>query len=100
MDNLILVSNREIVEKDDFYLQKKWLKEIGEQNKSKSLQRKADARELYFAYIVPAKNYVLYKTMDAEQVIIDDNDNIVMHCESAVIDNNHLLKLDYSEHYN
>jgi len=93
MGNLILVTNWEKVEDDSFYLTDKWI-ENGDKEaieKARELQKESS---LYEAYIVDAKNYAIYSQMDADQVFIDSDDNIILHCESAVINNNHEHRIE------
>lgn len=86
MDNTILVSDWEKVEKDDFYFSREW--EVKEDNvkQARKLQKE---NNLFIAYLVDAVSYAIYSQMDAQQVLIDRDANIVLHCESAVIGNSH-----------
>ena len=81
----ILVTNWEEVEKDDFYLMNDWLKRIDKDGR-RELKRLQKMGQLYKAYIVPAENFALYREMDALQVFIDKNFDIVLICEGAIID--------------
>ncbi len=96
MNNLIIVSNWEKVEKDDFYLSEKWLKEEDNicMKEAKRLQKKGN---LYVAYIVDAKNYAIYSQMDANQVFINLDSDVILHCESAIIENNHTHRQAFEE---
>jgi len=84
MDNLIVVTNWEKVEKDDFYLSKEWEEEAGKENlkRAKKLQKEG---KLYIAYIVNAKDYCIYGQMDSDQIFIDEDQNEVLRCETQVI---------------
>jgi hypothetical protein len=93
MDNLILVSNWEKVDKDDFYLSDNWNKEI-DNTEANKLQKHDN---LYIAYIVDAVNFAIYTTMDSDQVFIDGDGNIVLRCETAVINNKMDYKIKYEE---
>ncbi|MDD5098597.1 MAG: hypothetical protein PHD31_02695 [Candidatus Pacebacteria bacterium] len=92
MNNLILVSNWEKVDKNDFYLSDKWNKKMGGVKEAKELQKNND---LFVAYIVEAKNYTLFSQMDASQVFINKDGDVILHCESAVIDDKHDFKTEY-----
>ena len=91
---MILVSNWEKVDKDDFYLSDNWKGEEKEKKEeAKALQEKDN---LYLAYIVIAKSYALYSQMDAEQVFINSDGDVILHFpgESVVIDNKHDYKIE------
>lgn len=94
MDNLILITNWECVEKDDFYLTDDWdeYKELSKEDKKQLKNRK-----LYYGYIADATNYAIYYQLDAQQVIIDEDADIIIYCEGVVISNDHKHreKLDY-----
>jgi len=92
MNNLILVTDWEKVEKDDFYLTDDWKKE-NDNTEARELQKEG---KLYVAYIVNAVSYAIYTQMDADQVFIDNDGEVILHCESAVIGNNH----EHREEYN
>ncbi len=89
--DLIIVTNHEVVPEDDFYLSDEWLINGGEENIKKAREL-AKEKQLYYAYEVPAKSYALYHQMDASQILIDDNDDTIVICESAVIDNEYSSK--------
>ena len=93
-NNLILVSDWEKVEKDDFYLSDEWKEREGdlEVDKARDLQKE---NNLYAAYIVDAKNYALYSQMDADQVFINNDNDIILRCESCIINNNHKHRIEY-----
>lgn len=97
MNNLILVTDWEKVEKDDFYLNdKKWSKNEGVDDlveKAVELQKEG---KLYVAYIVNAVRYAVYTQVDANQVFIDSDGYVVLNCESAVIENNHKHREEYN----
>lgn len=93
-NNLILVSNWEQVDKDDFYLSDEWSKHEDIDN-IKTARKSQKEGNLYIAYVVDAKNYALYSQMDADQVFINGDDDIILHCESAVIDNKHCHRIEY-----
>lgn len=89
----IIVTDWEEVQKDDFYLSKEWIENGGKDaiKAARKLQRKGN---LFIAYEVPVKHYVLYQQMDAYQIFIDREGNRILECESAVIDNKHEQKFD------
>ena len=87
----IIVTDREPVPENDFYLSDKWLENGGAEN-VKRARELAKEGDLYYAYEVPAKSYALYVQMDAGQIMIDGDGDIVLVCESAVIGNKHLEK--------
>lgn len=86
-NNLIIVTDWEKVEADDYYLSKEWAEHTGEDLKeARKLQKQG---ELYVGYLVDAKNYAIYWQMDADMVLIDSDCNIIVFGESHVIGNNH-----------
>ena len=99
MDNLILVSNWEQVDKDDFYLTDEWKKRVDEEDTKTIIQARDLQRngKLFIAYIVDAKNYAIYRHMDADQVFINSDSDIILHCESAIIDNKHDHRIALNE---
>lgn len=84
----IIVTDWEKVEKDDFYLSKEWLEDAGEEQ-MKEARRLQKEGKLYIAYEVGAVHYAIYTQMDASQVFIDSDGDIIMTCEGAVIGNDH-----------
>lgn len=94
-NEMIMVSNWEKADKDDFYLSKEWYGNSGKENvlHAKQLQKEG---KLYLAYIVPAVHYAIYFQMDAQQVFIDDEGNEMLNCEGVVIDNEHAKRWEYS----
>ena len=93
---MIIVTDYNPVDIDDFYLtDKEWIKNNDITN-IEELRELAKAGRLYEAYEVEAECYAIYGQMDAEQVFIDYEDNILMICESAVIGNKyqHCFKSD------
>jgi hypothetical protein len=88
--DIVIVTDWKKVSADDPYLSEDWQEEINASPYTRSeLQDMAKHNELCFAYEVLALNYVIYNQMDAMQVIIDCNGTFILHCESAVIGNNH-----------
>ena len=94
MENLIVVTNWEKVEKDDFYLTDEWIEEAGEKN-IKLARKLQENNELYYAYIVDVKNYALYSQIDSHQILIDLGKNEIISCETEVIDTDHIDKWEY-----
>jgi hypothetical protein len=94
MNDLILCTNWEKVEKDDFYLSKDWEKEEGGVKEARELQKDGN---LFVAYLVPAKSLAIYKTMDASQVFINKEGDAILNCESAVIDSEFTERWEYNE---
>lgn len=93
MNNLIIVTDWEKVDADDFYLSDDYIKEDKENVKAaRELQKKG---ELYQAYIVDAKNYAIYYQMDSQSVYVDSDCAVVLHCENSIIGNSH----DHREEY-
>jgi hypothetical protein len=84
----IIVTDWELVERDDFYLSKEWAKNTSKEE-MKEARRLQKEGKLYIAYEVGAVHYAIFTQMDASQVFIDNDCNIVMSCESAVISNDH-----------
>ena len=96
MEDMILVTNWDKVDKGDFYLTDEWLSLIGSKSRQRELKRMAREGTLYEAYVVPALSYAIYGQMDAHQVFIDDNGDEQLSCESAVIGNDHHERWEYS----
>ena len=93
---MIIVTDYEPVDIDDFYLtDEEWIKNNNITN-IEELRELVKAGRLYEAYEVEAECYAIYGQMDAGQVFIDDEDNILMVCESVVIGNKyqHCFKSD------
>ena len=90
----ILVTDWEKVDADDFYLSDKWADSIGDVEIVDMARRLQKESKLYIAYRVPAKNYAIYRQMDAFQVFIDGDCNIVLDCESAIIGNHHAHRVE------
>ena len=89
--DVIYVSDKEAVPIDDFYLSDDWLPNVSKDS-MRYCRELAESGKLYVAYEVDAVSYVIYRQMDALQVFIDDNDNIVMFCEGAIIENDHVCR--------
>ena len=90
MSNLIVVTDFDEVPEDDFYLiDDDWIKDNSGIDNIEELRQMAKDGELFFAYVVDAKNYAIYRQMDAEQIMIDGDNNTVMICESEIIGNKH-----------
>jgi len=89
-----MVTDWERVDKDDFYLTKKWEKNGGKENikEAKKLQQEG---HLYIAYIVTALSYAIYAHMDASQIFINEEGDKVLQCESAIIGNNHTNRWEH-----
>ena len=89
MEDYVLVTSHDKVDVDDFYLtDEKWLKNNPPSDLSPDeLRQMAKDGELFEAYIVPALQYCIYRTMDAQQVFINLDDEVVMLCEGAIINN-------------
>lgn len=97
MSNLIVVSNFEEITEDNFYLSDEWAENISASCDINiiELRKMAHKGELFEAYIVDAKNYALYHQMDAEEVIIDADGNVLVFCENVVIGNWHKSVWDF-----
>jgi len=95
MDNLIIVTNWDKVDKDDFYLSDKWKDEAGEDSlkQAKELQEKG---ELYEAYIVRAVDYAIYGQLDSDQVFVNDDCDVIVNCESQVINSDHEHRAEFT----
>ncbi len=84
----VLVTNHDKVDVEDFYLvDEAWLKDncAGDAT-AESLRQAAKDGELFEAYIVSALRYCIYRQLDAHQVFINIDDEVVMHCKGAIID--------------
>lgn len=90
MSDYVLVTDFEKVEPDDFYLEDEWLKTECPCNMTPAkIKQMAKDGELFEAYVVSALNYCTYSQMDAGHVFIDIDNSVVLHCESAIINNKH-----------
>lgn len=91
LKDLIIVTNWEKVDKNNFYLSNDWANHESMENiqEARKLQKKG---LLYVAYIVSAVNYAIYLQMDADQVFVNDECDIILYCETGIIDNNHQHK--------
>lgn len=94
MEKLIIVTDWEKVEADNFYLSDDWTKHEEKEN-IKSARKLQKENNLYLAYIVSPLSYAIYTQMDADQVFIDNDLNVILHCESAVINNDHQKRVEY-----
>ncbi len=96
MNDLIMVTDWELVDKDDFYLtDEEWAKNEGEENVKKAKELQANGN-LYEGFVVSAMNYAIYRTMDAHQIFIDKDCNEILSCESQIIDS----PMNHAEEYN
>jgi len=93
MSNLIVVTDFEKVPEDDFYLGDNWVENIS--GDIDRLREMAKNGELFYAYVVDAKDYVIYRQMDAHQIIIDFENDEVISCESKIIGDKHKDAWDY-----
>lgn len=96
MEDLIIVSNWDEVDANDFYLSKEWEKTEGKESvkKARELQKESN---LFEAFILPAKAYALYKLSDADKVLINRDGDTILHCEGAVIEcENHVYREEYN----
>lgn len=87
--DMIIVTDWDKVDKDDFYLSNEWLDEIGTKCRQKELKKMARNEELFLAYEVAAVAYAIYSRMDASQIFIDGDGDIVLDCESVMIGNSY-----------
>ena len=94
MNDYVMVTNWEIVPEDDFYLSDEWIKAIS--GNGQKLRKQAKNGNLFYAYIVLAKDYCIYHQMDALQIIIDEESNEIITCENVVIGNEHETVQEYS----
>jgi len=92
--DIIVCTNYEKVDKDDFYLSKDWEEEAGKENlkRARKLQKKGN---LFIAYKVPAKSLCLYQQMDANQIFINFSGETIIQCETVVIGNEFTDKWEY-----
>lgn len=89
MDNIIMVTDWEKVEADNYYLSKDWAKHTGEIEGVKQAQKLQKQGNLYIGYYVKATDYAVYWQMDSDQIFIDIDGNEVLRCETEIISNNH-----------
>lgn len=95
VDDLILVTNWEKVEGDDFYLSDGWAGNVDSETLklAKELQMGGG---LYVGYVISAKSYAIYRQMDAHEIYIDEDGNEIISCESTIIENNFQHVKEYS----
>lgn len=88
LKDLIIVTNWEKVDKDDYYLSDNWASHEDMENiqEARKLQKKG---LLYVAYIIFAVDYAIFSQMDADQVFVNNECDIILHCETAIISNDH-----------
>lgn len=96
-EDMILVTNYDEVDKDDFYLSDDWLSRIGSKAEQRRLKRMAKEGNLYDAWVVSALSYAIYGQMDAHHIFIDEGGDEVLSCESDIIGDEHREKWEY--HY-
>lgn len=94
MEDIIIVTDWETLDVDDFYLTDEWLIDKLDKTKeeAKKLREMAKNGEIYEAYEVPAKSYALFIQMDATKIFIDRDGNYLFPGEIAVIGNKHSAK--------
>lgn len=97
MSDMVLVTDWDKVDKDDFYLSDEWLTDNHHVSKSEAikLRQMAEEGKLFEAYVVGASDYAIYGQMDAHQVLIDEDGDEVLSCESAVIGCDHQEVCEY-----
>lgn len=93
---LILVTDWERVDKQDFYLTDEWSDHTGDHEAVQKARELLGEGKLYVGYIVKALDYAIYTQMDASQVFINDDMDVVLACETAVISNDHTKRVEYS----
>lgn len=88
MTDMLLVTNWEEVDPDDFYLTDDWLIKCQglTKNEARKLRKLAREKGLSIGYEVPATSFAIYVQMDAHQVLINDDGDVLVNCESEVID--------------
>ena len=92
---MILVTDWEKVEKDDFYLSDDWLRDDADGvERARVLQEQG---KLFVAYIVNAVDYAVYYKMECSKVFIDDDCDRVLLCESDIIGNDHQHREKFEE---
>jgi len=89
VEDMILVTDWEEADEDDFYLSNEWLDEIGSKAHQRQLKKMAKDGDLFIGYEVPAVSYAIYSQMDARQVFIGEDGDVLLNCENAIIGDNH-----------
>jgi hypothetical protein len=95
-NNLILVTDWDKVESDNFYLTDDWSDKTGDYDNIQTARGLLNEGKLYVGYIVDAKNYAIYYQLDANEVLIDQDANVIVHCESSVISNDHKHREEFN----
>jgi len=95
-NELVMVTDWKEVDAEDFYLtNERWAEEVGVDTIQQARELQANG-DLFYAYVVPAVHYVIYRQMDASQIFIDENGNEIMFCSSEIIGNKHQDSFEYS----
>jgi len=94
-EKYVLVTDWDLVDEGSFFLTDEWFEDGGKESvlEARKLQKND---KLYVGYIVQALSYCIYRQMDAEEVLINRDGDVIVHGESQVISNNH----DHREEYN
>lgn len=94
MENYILATDWELVEKDDFYLSDDW-KEEDKDTKEKA-KKLAGFERLYRAYICNPVSYCVSNQIDANEVYINNDFDIIIRCETTIINTNMQKCIEYN----
>ena len=92
--DMVIVTDFEKVELDDFYLSNEW----GDEKQRIKLKEMVREGSLFVGYEVEAINYLIFSQMDACQVFISGDGEILLRCEVVAIGNEH-NKVFPSENY-
>jgi len=95
MNDLIMATNWDLVEEDNFYLTKDWEENGGKENveEARKLQKE---RNLFYGYIVEAKNYAIYNQMDSTEIFINEDGERILTGESQVIDSDYKHREEFN----
>lgn len=96
MDKYILVTNYEPVENENFYLSDEWgQSNYGRLDEVKEARESQNKNQLYYGYIVKAVDFAIYWQMDAQEVFINGDRDVIVQCESSFIDTEFSHKEEY-----
>lgn len=95
----VVVTDWDVVKPDDDYLSDKWLtNSTDDKSYGNKLRKQAKNKELFDAWVVGAQNYLVCIQMDAHHIIIDEDFNELVSCESDVIGNKHKQVARYEDY--
>ena len=90
--DMIIVTDHDKVEKDSFYLtDEEWRRDHADEIE----KCEAAGDSLYCGYLVGSTTYCVFRQMDAMEVYINFEGEILMECEGEIIESNHKTAFEY-----